>query len=148
VTVLFKALEQQALKSGIAAESQQDTERFPLSGQRVLVVEDDAALRDVVSELIRALGGVVDGVGEAVQALEAVQKTPYSAVVIDEYVGGLTGKDVARLIQREEGAREARIVFTSSSAAENESDSELQIATETIEKPFDSQVLISSLLQR
>jgi CheY-like chemotaxis protein/two-component sensor histidine kinase len=149
VTLIFKAIERpQHLQGTAVQEAGEQAERFPLSGQRVLVVEDDAALRDVVSELIRALGGVVDGVGEAVQALEAVQKTPYSAVVIDEYVGGLTGRDVARLIRNEAGAREAKIVFTSTNASEREDLGELQISAETIEKPFDSQGLIASLLQR
>jgi CheY-like chemotaxis protein/two-component sensor histidine kinase len=145
VTILFEAVESQGVDAAIPAES--EACRLPLAGQRVLVVEDDASLRDAVSGLIRALGGVVDGVGEAVQALEAVQKTPYSAVVIDEYVGGFTANDVAHLIKKEPGAKETRIVFTSASAAQEDAN-EAQVVGETLRKPFDSEGLISSLLQR
>ncbi len=119
----------------------------PLAGQKVLVVEDDPELRESVSGLIRALGGVADGVGEAVQALEAVQRSHYSTVVIDEYIGGLSADEVAQMIKSQPGAQQARFVVTG--GEDSEAVVKRNPATRrTLEKPFDARTLVASLLER
>ncbi len=118
---------------------------FPLAGQRVLVVEDDPHVRDAVSGLIRALGGAVDGVGEAISALEAVQKTSYSAVVIDEYIGGLSAGDVAMMIKEQPGAGDVRFVVTGSGESV---DGNVSSKRDVLQKPFDRKTLVESLTSR
>ncbi len=120
---------------------------LPLAGQKVLVVEDDPELRESVSGLIRALGGVVDGVGEAVQALEAVQHSHYSTVVIDEYVGGLSADEVAQMMRAQPGAQAARFVVTGEGASDGALEPKSSLRC-TLEKPFDSRTLVASLLAR
>jgi CheY-like chemotaxis protein len=125
--------------------TEETTRLLPLAGQKVLVVEDDPDLRESVSGLIRALGGVVDGVGEAVQALEAVQRTRYSTVVIDEYVGGLSADEVAQMMRSQPGAQEMRFVVAGDGSGEAAGQNSCS-AHHTIEKPFDSKTLVASLL--
>lgn len=120
---------------------------LPLAGQKILVVEDDQDLRESVSDLIRALGGVVDGVGEAVQALEAVQRSQYSTVLIDEYVGGLSADEVAHMMRSQPGAQAARFVVTGE-GIEGAAVGQSSLTHCTLEKPFDSRLLVASLLGR
>lgn len=122
-------------------------EGLPLAGQRILVVEDDQDLRESVSDLIRALGGVVDGVGEAVQALEAVQRSQYSTVLIDEYVGGLSADEVAHMMRTQPGTHATRFVVTGE-GSDGVADDQGTLTRYTLEKPFDSRSLLASLLGR
>jgi nitrogen-specific signal transduction histidine kinase/CheY-like chemotaxis protein len=59
----------------------------PLSGQRVLIFDEDVRVRAAVSELIEAWGGLAVGVSDAAQAVIALESHSYDAVVIDESRG-------------------------------------------------------------
>ena len=51
--------------------------------RRVLVVEDDIALRDALSDFLQSAGHVVDSVGDGQAALERMRHTPPDAVILD-----------------------------------------------------------------
>ncbi|WP_129674388.1 PAS domain S-box protein [Candidatus Chloroploca sp. Khr17] len=72
-----------------------------LQGLRVLIVDDLEAARDVLGEMLRAMGLVVDLVASGVDALAAVQHAdqkgePYAMVFIDWHMPGLDGVETAR----------------------------------------------------
>jgi DNA-binding response OmpR family regulator len=63
-----------------------------------LVVEDEAALADVVARGLRQAGLAVDIAADGEEALVKVDITPYDVVVLDRGLPGVHGDDVCRSI--------------------------------------------------
>lgn len=82
---------------------------------RVLVVDDDRAVREALASLLTARGfEVAGGAGDAEMAVEAVRRLRPSAVVLDVHLGGTDGRALLhRLLAVQPGAR---ILLTSSEA--------------------------------
>ncbi len=75
-----------------------------LRGSRVLVADDNATIRRIVAEAFGHAGATVEGVENADVALEriaacAAQHTPYALVVIDAYMPGRSGFDMAKVMR-------------------------------------------------
>ncbi len=66
-------------------------------GGKLLVVEDDALLRQQVTAVLKAAGYLVDAAGDGEQADFLVGEYPYDAVILDL---GLPRKDGLSLLQR------------------------------------------------
>jgi len=63
---------------------------------RVLVVEDEVALADVVVRGLRQAGLAVDVAHDGEAALAKAEVTPYEIVVLDRHLPGVHGDDVCR----------------------------------------------------
>jgi len=120
-----------------------DDER-PLLGCSVLVVEGDGDMRAAVTGLIESLGGVVDGVGKATEALEAIHKSHYTAVIVDDSLDGLPSFEVARMLRAEIPDNLPKIVVATSQGADPERAREVG-AHRCLEKPFDSRAIVESI---
>lgn len=81
--------------------------REPVTGNgRVLVMDDEAILRDFIEELLRMLGYDVRGTADGVEAIEAYQQArqdgnPFDCVLMDLTIpGGMGGKEaIKRLLE-------------------------------------------------
>ncbi|WAB82067.1 response regulator transcription factor [Microcella daejeonensis] len=71
-----------------------------LDGRRVLVVDDDAELREVVGAYLAAAGAAVDHAEDSVAALAAAAARPPDLVVLDRMIPGVDGLEVARRLRR------------------------------------------------
>ncbi len=70
-------------------------------GARVLVVEDDPTVRDVVAAYLRAAGLAVEEAADGVSALAVASSRPPDLVVLDLMLPGLDGLEVCRrLLER------------------------------------------------
>ncbi len=65
---------------------------------RVLVVEDDADLADVIARGLRQAGFAVDVAFDGEEALEKAVATAYEVVVLDRQLPGIPGDDVCRAL--------------------------------------------------
>jgi DNA-binding response OmpR family regulator len=63
---------------------------------RILVVEDEVALADVVARGLRQAGLAVDVANDGEVALAKAEVTPYEVVVLDRQLPGMHGDDVCR----------------------------------------------------
>lgn len=72
----------------------------PSRTRRLLVVEDDAPVRDLIVQHLRRAGFDVDGVGNAEEALIGARRadTPYDLVLTDVHLPGISGVELARLL--------------------------------------------------
>jgi signal transduction histidine kinase/DNA-binding response OmpR family regulator/HPt (histidine-containing phosphotransfer) domain-containing protein len=72
-----------------------------LKGTRALIVEDNHASREILTEMLRFLHVEADAVGNGLDALAALRKPgdrPYDLVLMDWHLPGVHGDEVARLI--------------------------------------------------
>ena len=69
------------------------------SSSRVLVVEDEPAIRDVVSTALRYQGHIVEEVGDGAAALTAATDSAFDLIVLDVMLPGLDGYEVCRRLR-------------------------------------------------
>jgi two-component system response regulator RegX3 len=72
-----------------------------VSGARILVVDDEPAIRDGVGYALRREGYEVTAAGSGEDALEAARSNDFDVVILDLMLPKLSGVDVARLLRTE-----------------------------------------------
>ena len=66
---------------------------------RVLVVEDDATVAEVVTRYLEREGYTVRAVGDGLEALEIAASQPPDLVVLDVMLPGIDGLEVCRRLR-------------------------------------------------
>ncbi len=84
---------------------------------RVLLVDDDRDIREVVGAMLDAVGLTVEGAGSAEDALERVRKSPFDLVVLDWNLPGMTGIELCRLIRRDDALATLPVLFLTAHAS-------------------------------
>ena len=90
---------------------------------RILVAEDAELNRDLVVELLKKRGHVVEGVADGRQALAALEKHSFDVVLLDEEMPGMTGLQATDAIRRREattGKHQIIIGISGHSTADDE----------------------------
>src|SRR5438067_7192042 len=68
-------------------------------GLRVLLVEDDSDLRELIAEVCEVRGHVVVALGDGAAAWEALQAEPFPLIVLDLGLPGLDGVELCRRLR-------------------------------------------------
>jgi two-component system, OmpR family, response regulator RegX3 len=108
---------------------------------RVLVVDDEPALRDSVTYALEREGFAVSAVADGEAALELASKEPFDAVVLDVMLPGLPGTEVCRRLRRESSIP---IVMLTAKTAELDRVVGLELgADDYVTKPFSLAELVA-----
>jgi CheY-like chemotaxis protein len=118
----------------------------PLSGQSVLVVESDPVIRDTLMRVIEKLGAVVDGVGMAMDAVHAVHKNAYSAVVIDEDVDTMSSYELAQMVRKELPEDSGRVFIACATPVAQNTPRDA-VVSGMIEKPLGPKAVLDALMR-
>jgi CheY-like chemotaxis protein len=111
---------------------------------RVLLIDDDAAIRMLCSVSLRALGIEVIEAEDGAQGLELVRRVRPDLVLLDVSMPGLDGFEVGELVRRHRKTRHIPLMFLSGEAQNDARARELG-AIACLAKPFDP-VELSSLI--
>jgi two-component system phosphate regulon response regulator PhoB len=85
---------------------------------RVLVVEDEADLREVLSYNLTQAGHHVRVVGSGKEALSAIKAERPDLVLLDLMLPDMSGVDVCRTVKQEPATREVRVVMVTAKGEE------------------------------
>jgi two-component system response regulator RegX3 len=108
---------------------------------RVLVVDDDPGVLDVVAFTMRREGFDVDEERDGVNALAATRTRNYDIVILDVMLPGLSGTDVCRALRAES---DVPILMLTARDAETDRVLGLEIgADDYVTKPFSTAELLS-----
>jgi two-component system phosphate regulon response regulator PhoB len=121
------------------------------SGSRILVVDDDPDIRDVVSAMLEAVGLDVTTRTSAEDALAAVQQASFDLLVLDWHLPKMTGVELCRTIRRELGITLPVLFLTANTSSQDMVDAFASGADDYVIKPFRAPELgarIFSLLRR
>jgi two-component system response regulator MprA len=110
----------------------------------VLVVDDDAAVRDSVADVLEVEGYEVHTARDGKQALIAVVDTEPDLVVLDVLMPGLDGLAVCRTLRRQ-GDRTPILMLTARDSVGDRVDGLDAGADDYLVKPFDPQELLARL---
>lgn len=85
---------------------------------RLLLVEDDAGLRDALRDRLRAAGWAVDEAADGDEGLRWARNAPYDAIVLDINLPGRDGFSVLSAA-REDGCAAPVLLLTARDALED-----------------------------
>jgi two-component system phosphate regulon response regulator PhoB len=121
-------------------------------GARVLVVDDDADVCDVVVTMLEAVGLSVESATSAELALERVQASAFDLVVLDWTLPGMRGLDLCKRIRHEAAIASLPVLFLSGHSSTSDIvDAFASGADDFVVKPFRAPELgarIFALLRR
>ena len=114
-------------------------------GKKILLVDDDQALRAVLAEQLDLYDGFTTiQVGTAAEGLEKAKLAHYDAVLLDIGLPDMDGRELCKLMRRQ-GVRAPVIMLT---AADSDADTILGLesgANDYVTKPFRINVLLARL---
>ena len=111
---------------------------------RVLVVDDEPEIRDVLSEYLGSLGYEIRAVGTGREAIEAVAAETFEVAVVDWHLPGITGRDVLEGIAAQ--SPDTRVLVITGHVAERVGPSHLAgLVARVCHKPFSLRLLRSEL---
>jgi CheY-like chemotaxis protein len=111
---------------------------------RVLVVDDDAAIREFLRDLLDLEGYVVEEAANGAEAVERVRADPPSAVLMDLMMPILSGAEATSRLKSD--PKTARIPILAMSAGRNLAAMSSAVPADGfVAKPFDLPLLVAAL---
>jgi CheY-like chemotaxis protein len=111
-----------------------------VSESRVLVVDDEPAIRALVAKIVERAGHPVDTARDGAEAIEKIEQTNYAVIVLDLMMPNIDGYGLIEHLKNREGTRPAVIVVSAGdSAALRQLDGAM--VHSILRKPFDIDVL-------
>ncbi len=112
--------------------------------EQILVVEDDRAIRHLVTEILKGVGYTVDTAVDGIEAIEKVKKGKFDLMVLDIWMPKMNGLDVLAQLRREPSAPRV-IVMTADNTPETMLRALREQAYRCISKPFQSKALLEAV---
>jgi CheY-like chemotaxis protein len=109
---------------------------------RILVVDDDECLRNIIISFLTRAGFAVDSASDGLQAWESILQTPYDLLLTDQNMPGLTGLQLVERIRDADLALPIIMISGSLPKRAASDDAQLHI-TALVSKPFNMRELLS-----
>ena len=114
--------------------------------KRILLVEDEQAIREMVSYALNKAGLQCEEAADAEQALLAVASNPPDLMLLDWMLPGMSGIDLARRLRRDEVTADLPIILLTARVGENDRVHGLEVgADDYVTKPFSPRELIARI---
>ena len=112
--------------------------------QRILIVEDEGKLREVLCDYFRSKGEEPVEACDGVQALAMLQETTFDAVLLDIMMPGLDGLSVCRAVRK---TNDVPIIFLTALSDEEDKLLDFELgADDYVTKPFTMSVLYAKFI--
>jgi len=114
--------------------------------KRILVVEDEQAIREMVGFALKKAGFQFEEVADAEQALVSIASQTPDLVLLDWMLPGMSGVDLARRLRREELTAAIPIILLTARVEESDRVHGLEVgADDYVTKPFSPRELIARI---
>jgi CheY-like chemotaxis protein len=109
---------------------------------RILVVDDDMAVREVIKEVLHEQGHSCDMAADGGEALEAIRNTRFDLVILDRQMPAMDGIQTLTALRREPANKDLRVIMCTSANTVDAADEAFRVgANDYIVKPVDLQRL-------
>jgi excisionase family DNA binding protein len=116
-------------------------------GPRVLIVDDDPALRRYVRASLESEGYTVREAGSAEEGLAALEEEPPDLILLDVMMPKVDGWEMLRLVQERHGVGAIPVIMFSGRVEEGAAEAASRGAHGFLGKPFDPEQLIDQTKQ-
>jgi two-component system phosphate regulon response regulator PhoB len=114
--------------------------------KRILLVEDEQAIREMVGFALKKAGLQFEEVADAEQALLSIASRPPDLVLLDWMLPGMSGVDFARRLRRDELTANLPIILLTARVEESDRVYGLEVgADDYVTKPFSPRELIARI---
>jgi len=114
--------------------------------KKILVVEDELKIRNVISMYLKKEGFSVLETGDGLEALSLTEKEKPDLIILDIMLPGMSGYEVCRKIKSNEDTKDIIIVILSAKGQEWEKSEGYQVGADLYEiKPFSPRQLINNV---
>jgi len=121
----------------VATTSAGSTEPAATGRRRILVVEDEPELAEVLAEALQALGHEVETVGDGLEARNRVSRVKYDLIISDLKMPNMNGREFYRHVAEVEPDLARRIIFSTGDTANPDTRAFFQeVGNRFLTKPF------------
>ncbi len=114
--------------------------------KRILVVEDEASIRDMVAFALRKADMQPIHAADANAALAAIADTPPDLILLDWMLPGMSGLELARRLRRDERSAEVPIIMLTARGEEADRVNGLDAGVDDyVVKPFSTRELVARI---
>lgn len=115
-----------------------------MSGERILVIEDETDILEVIEYNLKREGFRVSGLKNGHEALRRIRKDPPDLVVLDLMLPGLDGIEICRQMKRDQQTRTIPIIMVTAKGEESDVVLGLGVgADDYVPKPFSPRELLA-----
>ena len=137
-----------SLRAAMAVNDRSRATPFRLKGQSILVVDDEAGIRELIQEGLAAQGAIVEGVGSVQDAWDQLKARTFDMILCDANLGDETGEELFQKIAGGQISPVPRFVLmTGELLGTGQIASWEQKGARVLEKPFQISELVA-LLER
>lgn len=115
---------------------------------KILVVDDDLAILDVVGMILENEGYVVDLLSQGEQLFEHIAEFHPDLIILDVMLGSVDGRELCNQIKHRQGSNHIPVIMISASHNMRQMIKAFCMPDDFIEKPFDINDLISKVQLR
>jgi CheY-like chemotaxis protein len=108
-----------------------------LNEPRVLVADDDPSIRQLVCTIVKREGFAVDCAADGVEAIEYLEKHPYSVILLDLMMPRLDGFGVIKWLKEHEPEDKPVVLVITAYADQKFKDVDPDIVAGVLRKPFE-----------
>lgn len=122
-----------------------------MSGRKILVVDDDPSIREILSIQLARLGYDVTTAGDGLEAIDCFKASPPEAILMDlmmPRLDGLAACQQIRALEKKSGAKRTPVLFlTARDSTHDKTSAALSGGDEFVAKPVSLQELRERLEQ-
>jgi two-component system phosphate regulon response regulator PhoB len=114
-----------------------------MSGDRILVVDDEPDIRELVGFHLTQAGYSVETARDGAEALAAIRRAPPALVILDILLPDLTGTEILRVLRQEEASRATPVILLTARSEEVDRVVGFELgADDYVVKPFSPRELV------
>lgn len=118
------------------------SEKGTVKDYRILVVDDEIPVLEVMSEMLATTGWQVDAVSSGTEALQRIKRNRYDALVLDLYMPDVPGLLLHSKVKFMDRELWSRTVFVSGHFSTDDLRRSLEGTPRFVAKPFKSEALV------
>ena len=115
-------------------------------GRRILLVEDEAAIREMVEHALSRVGFETRAVADAARADREIERSPPDLILLDWMLPGVSGLEFARRLRRSDSTRNIPVIMLTAKGEEGDRLSGFEAgADDYVVKPFSVKELVARI---
>jgi len=127
-------------------EIEEKTDVAPIPSLRILVVDDELSIQDMLVDMLSAGGHKVDTASNGQVALEKLRTRGYDLIISDIKMPGMNGRSFYEYLSKVNPAMAHRIIFVTGDTLSRETGEFLNtVGVPHIEKPFSLEEVLSAI---